>query len=645
MRFDFTQEAITEDDDTIRRLLADVPVAPLLTAVAHLTGEYDLLREDIRPDPALIPMPPDDGYPFETASLARALATEALIRFRNRGCTPAPAPDARQLRALIAFVLATNPDTLDDDYLRLLQEELALDGADLRAPGWRIAEVAPGRRVTAAVIGAGMSGIVVAHRLRQIGVEVQVFEKNADVGGTWFENVYPGCRVDVPNHVYSYSFAQTSHWPHYNSTQPVLLDYFHTCAHELGVADVTSFGTEVIEAIWDDDERCWSVRVRAADGTERIHRANIVVSAVGQLNRPLMPAIEGIDTFRGQSFHSARWDSKVDVAGKRVAVIGSGASAVQFIPWIAERARHLTVHQRTPAWLLPVPNYMEELPPNVNWVLRHVPAYARWDRISAFARLQEGMLRQTVVDPEWDRSRNSVSAMNDQIRQQLTAFYEAVFPDPELRAKVLPSYPFGSKRMILDNGLYARTLQRPDVTLETGEIAAVTRDGIRMADGREHAYDVIIYATGFEASKFLTPMRVVGAGGTELHEHWGGDARAYLGITIPHFPNLFLLYGPNTNIVVNGSITFFSECAASYITECVRMLLASHAQSIACRTSVHDAYNKEVDEATNQRAWGVAHVHTWYRNALGRIAQNWPFNLYEYWRRTRVPNPKDFVFR
>jgi 4-hydroxyacetophenone monooxygenase len=645
MRLDFTREVITEGDDTIRDLLADVPVAPLLAAVAHLTGECDLLREDIRPDPTLMPMPPDDGDPPATARLARALAAEALIRFRDRGCAAAPAPDSRQLRALIAFVLATTPDALDDDYLRLLQEELALNGADLRAPDWRVDEVAPSRRFTAAVIGAGMSGIVVAHRLRQAGVEVQVFEKNPDVGGTWFENVYPGCRVDVPNHVYSYSFAQTSHWPHYNSTQPVLLDYFRTCAHELGVADVTSFGTEVVEATWDDDECRWSVRVRGADGAERIHRANIVVSAVGQLNRPLMPAIEGIDTFGGRSFHSARWNTEVDLTGKRVAVIGTGASAVQFIPWIAERARHLTVHQRTPAWLLPVPNYMEELPPNVQWVLRHVPPYARWDRLSAFARLQEGMLLQTVVDPEWDRSRNSVSAKNDLIRQQLTAFYEAVFPDPELRAKVLPTYPFGSKRMILDNGLYARTLQRPNVTLETGQIAAVTPNGIRMADGRELAEDVIIYGTGFQASKFLTPMRVVGAGGTDLHEHWGGDARAYLGITIPHFPNLFLMYGPNTNIVVNGSITFFSECAARYITDCVRMLLANHARSMACRTGVHDAYNQEVDNVTNQRAWGVTHVHTWYRNEVGRIAQNWPFNLYEYWRRTRVPNPEDFIFR
>jgi 4-hydroxyacetophenone monooxygenase len=265
--------------------------------------------------------------------------------------------------------------------------------------------------------------------------------------------------------------------------------------------------------------------------------------------------------------------------------------------------------------------------------------------LRTFHRLQEGSLPQAVVDPDWDLSRGSVSAANDLIRRQLTQYYEIAIPDPKLRAKLLPDYPYGSKRMIVDNGVYTQTLQRPDVTLETGKIAAITKAGVEMTDGRQLQYDVIIYATGFQASNFLTPMRVTGREGLDLHEYWDGDAKAYLGMTIPNFPNLFLMYGPNTNIVVNGSIIYFSECAARYITDSVRMLLEHKMRSMDCLPEVHEDYNRTIDDATNQRAWGAANVHTWYRNDHGRIAQNWPFNLYEYWQLTRTPRSQDYVLR
>ncbi|OHV31846.1 hypothetical protein BCD49_06130 [Pseudofrankia sp. EUN1h] len=643
MRLDFTREDIDADDATIRAHAGQAPVGPLLASVAHLTGEYDLLADDIRPDPALPWMAPDYGYPAEMAARSRERAADALIRYRDRGCPRPVDPTPRQLRALVEFVVA--PADLDDHYLELLEEELALGGLDPRAPGWHAASRAPRRRFRVAVIGAGTSGIVMAHRLNQAGVDVRVFEKNPDVGGTWLENSYPGCRVDVPNHLYSYSFAQTGHWPQFNSTQPVLLDYFRSCVEKFGLAGLISFGAEVVEARWDERTSRWTLRVRDASGGESTHEAEAVVSAVGQLNRPSLPDIAGIDSFRGPSFHSARWRPDVDVTGLRVAVIGTGASAVQFVPRLAERAGALTVHQRTAPWLLPIPNYLDDLPAGIQWLLRHVPDYARWDRLGTFGRLQEGTLPQTVVDPGWDRSNNSVSAANDVARRRLTAWYEVAFPDPALRAKVLPTHPYGAKRMLPDNGTYARTLQRPNVTLETTGIERVTPSGIQLADGRHVDHDVIVYGTGFQASRFLTPMRVIGVDGLDLHDWWDGDARAHLGITVPHFPNLFLMYGPNTNIVVNGSIIYFSECAAQYITECVGMLLERDAASLDCRPEAHDRYNRWIDMATDQRAWGVSDVNTWYRNAKGRIAQNWPFNLYDYWRLTRAPDPEDYTVR
>jgi 4-hydroxyacetophenone monooxygenase len=639
MRLDFDAQPIGDDDATLRTRLEGIPLGPLLAAVAHVTGDYTLLADDLRPDPSRMVMMADDGYLPEQLARAQALVADALIQFRNGGCKPGPEPTPDQLRRLIEFV--SGP--LDDDHLRLYAEELALGGVDQRVPSWRATEVAPGRPVKVAVIGAGMSGIAAAQRLRQAGCSVHIYEKNGDVGGTWLENSYPGCRVDVPNHLYSYSFAQSPHWPQFNSTQPVLFDYFRSCVAAFDLQDAISYRHEVEEAIWDDERCIWSLRVRDETGAVTETEVNVVVSAVGQLNRPSFPDIAGIDSFEGPSFHSARWDDDVDFEGKRVGVIGSGASAVQFIPWLAERAAAVTVYQRTPGWILPIPTYHDDLPSNLRWILRHVPEYARWDRLALFSRLQEGLLPRTVVDPDWDISSGSVSAGNDELRQGLTLYYEFAFPDPALRAKVLPNYPFGAKRMIVDSGVYSNALAAPNVTVETGAIAGIVPSGVAMRDGRTVEHDIIVYATGFTASRFLTPMRVVGREGVDLHGRWDGDARAHLGLTVPGFPNLFLMYGPNTNIVVNGSIIYFSECQAHYITESVRLLLEKDAAAMDCRPEVHDAYNVMIDAATRQRAWGVADVSTWYKNEHGRVAQNWPFNLFDYWQQTRAVDPDDYV--
>ena len=260
-------------------------------------------------------------------------------------------------------------------------------------------------------------------------------------------------------------------------------------------------------------------------------------------------------------------------------------------------------------------------------------------------RSAEGMLPAAKVDPDWEPQARSVSVLNDMVRQMLTTYIETEFADqPELLEHVVPTYPPGAKRVIRDDGIWARTLAQEQVHLVTDDIVEITADGVVTADGTLHDVDVIIYGTGFHASKFLTPMQLIGRDGADLHRDLDGDARAYLGITIPNFPNLFCLYGPNTNIVVNGSIIYFSECEVQYALGCIRLLLEGGHDAMDCRAGVHDDYNARIDAGNLSMAWGVSTVNSWYRNAHGRIAQNWPFTLLEYWKRTRETDPDDYSF-
>ena len=633
-------QPLPHDDATMRQALEHGELAALLAACAHITGDLSVLDPSLRPDPLKM-REPQSGYTADEQQLARQIAFDALRRFRDeRGGVPAR-PDVAQLHEIMNYCVGQE---VSDRYVPLLLEELALDGDALRAPQWSKAALAPQRDFHVVVVGAGMSGIAAAHRLQQAGVQVTVFEKNTDVGGTWLENTYPGCRVDIQNHMYSYSFAQKHDWPYYFSTRPILQQYFRDCAVEFGVLPAVQFSTEVTSMTWDEAAQRWHVQVRDANGGERIVDADVVVSAVGQLNRPKYPDLAGLDTFAGPSFHSARWDHSVDLTGKKVAVIGTGASACQFIPIVAQQAAELHVFQRTAPWLIPAERYQQPVEEGFQWLLGHVPFYAQWYRFWMFWRGAEGMLPAATVDPEYPPTEFAVSAENEMMREMLQMWTDALTDgDPELRRALTPDYPPLSKRFVVDDGSWAMTLRQPHVHLVTTAIDTVEPNGVRTADGVLHEADVIIYATGFQASKFLTPMQVTGRNSVDLHEQWAGDARAYLGVVVPNFPNFFCLYGPNTNIVVNGSIIYFSECEVHYLAECVRLLLAEHLGSIDCRPDVHDAYNERIDAANKLRTWGFSGVNSWYKNQFGRVAQNWPFSVLEFWEQTREPVSSDYV--
>ena len=281
------------------------------------------------------------------------------------------------------------------------------------------------------------------------------------------------------------------------------------------------------------------------------------------------------------------------------------------------------------------------------WLFRHVPHFGNWHRLGMFWRGHEGLRPTVAVDPEWDEDiEHSVSALNNDVRAMLMMYLEAEFADrPDLLKKVRPNHPVGAKRFVLDFGAWAQSLKRDTVTLETTAISHITEAGVVTTDQVEHEFDVLIYGTGFAASDFLSPMRIIGRDGIELHEQWNGDARAYLGITSPNMPNLFYLYGPNTNIVINGSIIFFSECETHYVTQCIRSLLERDDASLTVTEQRHDDYNEWIDAGNLQMAWGVSNVSSWYKNATGRSAQNWPYTMLEYWQQTRSVEASDYLWR
>jgi 4-hydroxyacetophenone monooxygenase len=534
-------------------------------------------------------------------------------------------------------------EDVPDDYVPMMLEELALDGRDARDVSWDAVPEDARRAFRVLVIGAGMSGLLAAIRLEEAGIPYVVIEKNAGVGGTWLENSYPGCRVDVANHFYCYSFEPNHDWSEYFSQRDELRDYFERCATRHRVRDKIRFETEVVSARFDEASARWNVRVRARNGLEETLRANAVVSAVGQLNRPKIPALPGLASFSGPAFHSAQWDHGVRLAGKRVAVIGTGASALQLVPEVAKEAAHLSVFQRSPAWMLPNANYHRRVSEGKKWLLKHLPYYARWYRFLLFWPGSDGLLPSLVVDPNWPHPERSVNAANDAMRQAFTDYMKSqVGDDPELLEKVVPRYPPFVKRMLQDNGSWLSTLRQPHVDLVTEPIERITRDAILCRDGSRHPVDVIIFATGFHANKFLWPMEIVGRGGVHLRELWGDDPKAYLGITVPGFPNLFCLYGPGTNLAHAGSIIFHSECQVRYIVGCLRALLERGLAALDCKPEVNDAYNQRLEEALSRLVLSHGATGSWYKNSAGRVTTTSPWRLLDYWRWTQTPDLSDY---
>ncbi|MFG2005322.1 flavin-containing monooxygenase [Spirillospora sp. NPDC048911] len=480
------------------------------------------------------------------------------------------------------------------------------------------------------IIGSGFGGIGMAIRLKRAGVhDFVVLEKADELGGTWRDNTYPGAACDVPSHLYSFSFERKTDWTRRFPPQREILDYLWHCARKYGVLPHIRFGTEVTEARFDagegDSNAVW--RVSTSGGDELT--ARVLISACGQLNRPALPAVEGRESFAGPSFHSARWDHGVDLGGKRVAVIGTGASAIQIVPEIAREAGRLTLFQRSAPYVIDKPDR-----PYRRWekaLFAGVPGAYELSRARIYATYESRALGFVKYPRLMELLEKGFrKGLNEQI------------PDRALREALVPGYPMGCKRILVSSDYYP-ALTRPNVDLVTDPIARVTPAGVMTEDGTEHETDVIVYATGFHSTEFLAPMKIRGMAGKELNDAWRHGAEAHLGITVSGFPNLFLLYGPYTNLGHN-SIIYMLESQFSYVMGCLRALRDADLDWIDLRPDVLDAFGREMRERLRSTVWEAGCV-SWYMNEEGKVVNNWPGFTFAYRRATRRPDPRDFRAR
>lgn len=467
------------------------------------------------------------------------------------------------------------------------------------------------------VIGAGFGGLGVARALRETGVDdITVLERADDVGGVWRDNTYPGAACDVPTPLYSWSWAPNPEWGRRYGPQAEILAYLRRAAGEAGLLDLVRTGVDVKAAEYDDSRRCW--RVTTGDGETL--EADVVVSAVGQLSNPVVPTIPGADSFAGPAFHSAQWRHDVDLAGKRVAVVGTGASAIQFVPGIVDEVASMTVFQRSAPYVVPKPD--QAYGPRHHALFRRLPRTQLAERRTVFWLTEK---LNAALGGDSRLTRPLLAAVRGAFRLQLRRQVR----DPELRRKLVPDYPIGCKRLLFSNDWYP-ALARDHVDVVTDRVTSIEPSGLRTADGRLHEADVIIWGTGFAATQFLAGIEVRGADGADLHEVWADGARAHLGLTVPGFPNLFCVYGPNTNLG-GSSIIAMMEAQAGWIAQVVRRIADGRAQRVAVRPDAAEAYDREMQDRLSRSAW--AGCNSWYRDG-SRITTNWPGLVQEYLDRT-----------
>ncbi len=572
----------------------------------------------------------------EDVAMLRRKAADFLKSYRDSGAGPI---DIGPVDRLPVSLCLAGGDEIPEEDIGLYIEELALDPA-VRSLKWRETPDPDAlKNFTVTIIGAGLGGLNAAIQLKQAGIPYRIVEKNTGVGGTWWENRYPGARVDTPSRSYTHLFGVDFGYPNPFCDWTENVKYFDWVADSFDVRKDVEFNTEVESLVWDEDAGEWEIRMKGPDGDE-VHRSRAVITAVGFLNRPNTSEIEGAEEFAGPSWHTSRWPAAIDLSDKRVAVIGTGATGYQMIPELALQAKHVTVFQRTAQWVFPIPGYRSPFPPQINWLDRNLPFHTN------FMRGGQGtgswFIDMTTRDDNFDDP-FSVSEANKRGRDACMAFLESKIDNPNLLATMTPPHPVWSARAIMVDPEYSvlDAIQRDNVTLVTDGIKRINNAGIETEDGAQYDADVIVYATGFHATEYLYPMSITGRDGVKLEDMWAdGGARAYNGCMVPGFPNMWSLYGPNTNGALQ--VVSFHELVTHYAMQCMERLILEDEKAVDVTADAYWRYNNWIDELNDTKVWSDPRANNYYWSKHGRSVTQNPLRGPEMWRLLKQPDYDDF---
>ncbi|GAA0628842.1 NAD(P)/FAD-dependent oxidoreductase [Sporichthya brevicatena] len=624
------------DDAAVRAAVAEANVPTLLMVLVHLTGDLAWLEPPYQPTRTKGMADHDDGgLPSEVQVTVRSAAAEAIVAWRRGRPMALPNPDPELLVRMLGVSMG---EQVPSEYGEVLLEELSA-GIGTSPPPSRV-QVPTG--FSAVIIGAGISGVAAAVKLQELGIPFVVLERAPAPGGVWRDNRYPGAGVDTPSHLYSYSFA-TKDWTQYFAMRDEIVEYVESVVDARGLDAHIRYGCEVELAEFDAEDCRWSVRVRDTTGSVEVLRPNVVLSCVGAFNPPVIPQVPGLDSFEGPLFHTADWPDDLDINDKSVIVVGSGASAMQVVPAIAESVAKLTIIQRSPQWVQPFEKLHKPVPDALRVLFQAVPVYRAWYRLRLSWIFHDKLYQALQREPGWSDER-TINAVNEMHRAYFTDYIRSEIGDrPDLLEKVVPSYPPFGKRMLQDNGWF-KTLTRDNVELVTAGVAEVRPDGVVTADGVHHAGDVVVFATGFDVVRFVSTFRVLGRDGRDLRQEWDDDdCRAYLGLTIHGFPNFFTVYGPNTQTGHGGSFIYTAEAQLNYIASLITAMVEQNLAAVEVRQDVYREYAETVDRMHEGMVWTHPAMTTYYRNSRGRVVAISPFRNVDFWRMTRAADLSEYI--
>lgn len=623
-----------ENIDTayIRRAVEASDLAALRVALFQATGDAELA--EFGPVATL-----DHADRERLAARAVQLLETRIDGFQRR------IPSDEELRELMDLVLGVSTR---DEHFEIRRKFLAFTPFPFQHERSEDAAPVP-EGFEVAIIGAGPAGISMAVQLERLGVPYVLYDRRSEIGGTWSIHQYPDIRVDTLSITYEFSFEDEYPWSEYFARGEEVRTYLEFISKKYGVHEQTRLGHDLEDARFDDESLTWHLTFQGPDGRRVERDVNMVVSAAGVFAKTKLPDIDGIDEFEGTIVHPTQWTSALDVQGKRVAVIGNGSTGVQLMAPVAEKAEHLSVFQRTPQWIAPRPNYGRPVEPEVRWLLDNLPGYWNWSRYTSIIGLMTWHEDFLVPDPEWERKGGHITKKSEDLREFLIGYIkEQVGDRPDLLEKLVPDYAPMVRRPVVDNHWY-QSLTRDNVDLVTSGIERLTKNGIETSDGKHHEVDLIVFATGFEVDKFLWPAEYRGEKGVNLRDYWGSKSpRAYLGMMVPQFPNLFIMYGPNSQPVSGGvSLPSWFQIWAAFIAQCLDTMFEEGHARVAVKEEAFEAYNKHLDAVGSELAFikDVRSVErNYYVDAEGRLVVNTPHETAELYEMMKTPNRDELEF-